>query len=283
MNRAFYVMGKMLTNLYRRPLASLGTFLSLTLLYLLLNLAWTASLSTGAYYARMISQIEVEAFLDDSVPDSTIALFVESLSKLDGVQTVVFVSKDEARARLTSLMGLDLMDGFEENPLPRSLVISFKENYLTSRSLEAFRNQLFNLQGVTEIFYAQRWLEKAEEARRLIGKIVLFLSIVIIIAVILNLIQSVRFSARNDRDEIAQIKLMGGGISLTSLPYVLEGLLLSLLSGIASWMLIHYSLGYVSIREVTIIYPASSEQYLFYLGAAALGLLAGFMGTVWKK
>lgn len=283
MNRAIYVMGRMFTNLYRRPLASLGTFLSLTLLYLLLNLAWTSSLSTGAYYAKMISQIDVEAFLDDSVPDSTVALFVESLSKLDGVQTVVFISKDGARARLTNLMGLDLMDGFEENPLPRSLVMSFKEDYLTSRSLESFRNQLFNLQGVTEIFYAQRWLEKAEEARRLIGRIVLFLSIVIIVAATLNLIQSVRFSARNDQDEIAQIKLMGGGISLTSLPHVLEGLLLSLLSGIASWMLIHYSLRYISIREVTIVYPSSDGQIIFFLGAVAVGLFAGFMGTVWKK
>lgn len=276
-------MGRMFTNLYRRPLASLGTFLSLTLLYLLLNLAWTSSLSTVAYYAKMISRINIEAFLDDSVPDSTVALFVESLSKLDGVQTVVFISKDEARARLTSLMGFDLMDGFEENPLPRSLVVSFKEDYLTSRSLESFRNQLFNLQGVTEIFYAQRWLEKAEEARRLIGRIVLFLSIVIIVAATLNLIQSVRFSARNDQDEIAQIKLMGGGISLTSLPYILEGLLLSLFSGIASWMLIHYSLRYISIREVTIVYPSSDGQIIFYLGAVAVGLLAGFMGTVWKK
>ena len=283
MSRLFFILYRTVENLWHRPLASLGSILALTLLFLLFNLVWVATLSTSNYYAFVISDLDIEAFLDDSVPDSTIFVLVDSLGKLDGIDSVEYISKDEARSRLTDLMGMDLIEGFEANPLPRSLVLSFKENFLTSKELEKFRTELQRMQGITEIFYAQQWLEKAEETRRLITAIVIFLAAIIILTATLNLIQAVRISMRNDWSEILQLRLMGAGETFTSSPYLLEGVVMAAIAAVASWIIIDYSIPYLSIREIALVYPEIEHRILSYFAAAGIGLIAGFIGVRSKK
>ncbi|MCX6826105.1 MAG: permease-like cell division protein FtsX [candidate division Zixibacteria bacterium] len=279
MSRILFSAKKSWLNIFRRPLVAAGTFLSLCLLFILFDLIWTASLSTKHYYDRQISNIDIEIFLDDNLTDSTTVKFRESIGRMDGVEKAEYISRDDARSRLYDLMGIDLLGDLDENPLPRSIIISFKENFLDSRRLQTFKENLQKIKGISQIFYAEHWLEKAELAKSLVAKTIYLLGMVIFLAALLNVIHSIQFSLRMREEEITQLRLLGAGRSVLIFPYIFEGLFYSLLAAAAGWIIIFYGIGYFTFRDVEIIFPSLKEIVYFCLAAGALGLLGGYMGS----
>ena len=196
MSKFGYILRKFFGNILGRPMAALGSILSLFLLFLLFNLVWITSLTVNNYYNKVISDIDIEVFLDDAIPDSTITIIKDAIGSLDGIDSINFISRDEARNKLNDMMGVDLLEGFESNPLPRSMIISFEPNYLNSDNLNMLNRDLQRMAGVTDIYYPSHWLVKAEYTKLIVSEILILLGIVIAVAVILNTIQFIVLSAR---------------------------------------------------------------------------------------
>jgi len=191
MIKIFYLIGKSATNIVARPLSAITSFLSLLLLLLMFDMVWISSLSAERYYERIAADIDMEIFLDDTLADSTVSGVLGTIVEMDGVADARYISKEKARDKLYSLMGADLLDGLEDNPLPRSVIITFENDYRSSANLATLKENLNRIDGVSEIYYPEEWLEKIEMTRGLIFKIVVFLGIVISLAVVLNLLHSI--------------------------------------------------------------------------------------------
>jgi len=279
MSRLLFLIGKAAGNIVTRPLGAISSFLSLLLLFLLFDLVWIGTLTASHYYDQMIANIDMEIFIDDRLPDSTTSVLSAALRRLDGVATVEYVSRDDARARLYDLMGSDLLEGFDENPLPRSLIVTFKPELLNSMWLERFTNNVKRLQGVAEIFYARDWLNKAQTGKMIVGRVLLFLGLVIFLASGLNLIQTVRLSMRARWAELMQLNLLGAGRRFCALPYWLEGVFFAVVSAVAGWCIIMYGSLYLSYGDIIITYPSLIQILYFCLGAGAVGLLGAYVGS----
>jgi cell division transport system permease protein len=279
MSRLIFLIGKAASNIVARPLAAISSFLSLLLLFLLFDLVWIGTLTASHYYDRMIADIDMEIFIDDQLPDSSISILSDAIQRLNGVATVEFVSRDEARARLYDLMGTDLLEGFDENPLPRSLIVTFKPESLNSMQLESFTNNVKRLTGIGEIFYARDWLEKAQMGKMIVSRILLFLGLVILLTSGLNLIQTVRLSMRARWAELLQLNLLGAGRRFRTLPYWLEGVFYAVVSAVAGWCIIMYGSLYLSYGDIIIIYPSLSQILYFCFGAGVIGLLGAYVGS----
>ncbi len=279
MNKLIYLTGKAAGLIFRRPIASLGTLLSLLLLFFLLDLLWVTSLTVGAYYDRQMSEINIEIFLQDSLTDSAAVAITAAIGQMDGVDTVEYISRDEARGRLDNLMGTDLLEGFDANPLPRSIVVTFKENYLDSRKLDEIKNKLQSIPGIAEIFYARSWLERVEMAKLLARRAVLILGAIILLAVFLNLTYSVRLAVRTGEYGIKQLWLMGGGTFFLTFPYVFDAVVYALIAAAGSWLALRYGAGLYSLRNVEILFPSLLNIIYFCLGAVVIGLIGGFIGS----
>jgi len=278
MIRFLYILKKFVLNIWGRPLAVLGSVLSLFLLFLLFSLVWTVSLTVTNFYDRMVSDIDIEIFLDEVIPDSTAGIIRETLGKLEGVERVDYITREAARVRLQDMLGVDLLEGLDENPLPRSVILSFEPNYLNSDNLNRLSSDLYRLQGVDDIFYPSHWLEKAEFTRILISDLLILLGTVIGIAVILYCIHAIILSARTRAEELIQMQLMGGGPVFLSLPYMIEGIFYALVSAAAAWTMTYYAAGYFTFQSIEIFIPTINEIVYFCLGAAAIGMIGGYIG-----
>ncbi len=279
MSRFFFLLRRPLRDIGRRPLAAIGSFLSLLLLFLLFDIVWISSLSSQKYYNRLISGIDIEIFVNDNLPDSVLETMRQSISAFEGVEKVNLISKDDAYLMLNDLMGADLLNGLDSNPLPRSLILTFRDNFLSAAILENYRSRLLEYDGVSNIFYARDWLERAEYAKSMISKFVLFLGIVIFLAVLLNSIHAVRLSAAANQHEIVQLRLLGAGGGFLSFPFVFEGLLYSLIASLAGWGLLFYGADYFAFKNIEIVFPASLEIFYFCLLASLMGLFGGYLGS----
>ena len=278
MSKFGYILRKFFGNIIERPMAGLGSILSLFLLFLLFNLVWITSITINNYYDKIISEIEIEIFLDDMIPDSTITIIRETIGSLDGIEFIDYISRNEASRKLKDMMGVDLLEGFESNPLPRSMIISFEPNFLNSENLNIFSRALHRMAGVTDIYYPSSWLMKAEHTKLIFSEILVLLGIVIAVAVILNIIHFIVLSARTRSEELIQLQLLGAGPAFLALPYIFEGIFYALAASFAGWVAILYAVDLFSFRNVDIILPLSVEQFYFCLAGSLIGLIGGYLG-----
>jgi len=278
MNKIFYLIKKPLANIIGRPLSALTSLLSLLLLMLMFDLVWISSLTVDNYLENITTDIDMEIYLDDSLPDSTVAVVMEAVTAPDGIAKAVYISREDARDKLHSLMGTDLLAGFGENPLPRSIIVTFIPEYLNSSYLAELTSSLERLQGVSEIYYPGDWLEKIEGTHSLLLKIVIFLGIVISLAVVLNLLYTIRLSARSRGQELIQHRLLGAGKIFLSFPYIVEGIIYSLAAAAAGWLIIYYASMRLTFTSIEIVFPARLEIIYFCLTALLVGLAGGYIG-----
>jgi cell division transport system permease protein len=278
MTRLLYIIRKFFLNLANRPLAALGSFLSLLLLFLLFDLIWITSLSVNRFYEGLISRIDIEVFLDNSVPDSTVNVIRDAIAGLDGIESIEYVGRDKARDKLHNLMGVDLLEGLDDNPLPRSLIIAFMPNYLNSRNLNLLNDDLHRLEGVTDIFYPSQWLEKAEFTRGLVSDILVILGCVIAVTVILYMVHNIILSVRTRTEELRQLKLLGAGPVFLVCPYLMEAVAYAVAASAAGWIAIYYGLDLLSFKNIEVILPHKNDIVSFCLIASGAGLLGAYIG-----
>ncbi len=279
MSSLLFLLRKPFRDIGRRPLAALGMLLSLMLLFLLFDIVWISSLSSMRYYDRLISGVDVEIFVKDNLPDSSLEAMRQSVVRFEGVEKVDLISKDDAHVLLNDLMGADLLEGIDSNPLPRSLIVTFRGNFPSVANLENFRKRVLEYSGISDIFYAREWLEQAAYAKSMISRFMLFIGLVIFLAVLLNSIHAVRLSAAAYQQEITQLRLLGASRGFLSFPFIFEGSLYALLAAIAGWALLFYGSGYFAFRNVEIVFPAGLEIFYFCLLTSLIGLFGGYVGS----
>nr|MBN2277506.1 hypothetical protein [candidate division Zixibacteria bacterium] len=278
MSRLFYVIKKAITNIVRRPLSAFTSLLSLLLLFLMLDMVWISALSVNNYLGQLEEKIDMEIFLDDALPDSAAVYVLDAIRNTDGVAALEYVTKENARDRLLAMMGTDLLDGLGENPLPRSVNLTFDHAHLNSNYLEQLEINFRRLQGVAEIFYPRVWLEKIEYTAGLTFRVSIFLSIAISLAVVLNLLHSIRLSVRTRQQELHQMGFLGAGRFFMSFPYLAEGTFYALVAAAAGWLAIFYGKAYLTFQSFEILLPARDEILLFCLVAAFIGTVCGYLG-----
>ena len=149
---------------------SLGSFLVLTIVLVLIDLFWVATLNINHQYEQVLKTVKMEVFISESVPDSLMSVFETAFLRFDGVDTVSFVSKDDAARILENELGPGILGGLDENPLPRSYILHF-DRKLGLESLDRLNDDIRQIQGVGAVEYGRAWIEKFENIGHLLRRI----------------------------------------------------------------------------------------------------------------
>ena len=283
MTRITYIVREMFRNLYRNPGTALGSFLSLTFLFLMFDLFWIATGTSEKFYVDLISQLEMDVFLDEQVPDSTINDLTFEIQGIDGIRTVTFMTKEDAREELSRQIGTDLLVGYDSiNPLPRSYILTFEPEYLNLSAMNEIESRLAALPGVLEIDYSRRWLEKLEETKGILLPIGLALGAIIALTALISSANNIRLMTRARAVGFQQMMLLGAGRLFISLPFLIEGFLMAGLAAAVGWLAIFYGQEQIAFTQFEVVIPTQEEIILFCAGCAFLGLVSGYFG-MWRQ
>jgi cell division transport system permease protein len=266
-------------NLIRYPGTSIGSFLSLALIFMLFDLFWVGARSADKIYSGLMTQVRMESFIDESVPDSTLAQLAGAVSDLHGIAGVQYVSKDDARSELTRMTGTDLLVGYDTlNPLPRSFLITLEPESVNGATMTSIEDSLRDISGIIDVQYSRTWVSKAEAAKSLIWRLGLGLGAIILLTAVIISTNSIRLMTRARGTGIRQLQLLGAGGLFIAMPYLVEGLLIGGLSAVAGWGAIIYGRNHIEITQFEVILPTQEQIILFCCGTALLGLLSGLLG-----
>ncbi len=225
----------------------------------------------GLFRERMA----LEVFIDNSLSSEQIKKLDEKLSSLSGVRKATFVSKDEALKRFKKEFGEDPLAFLGENPLPSSFEIKIQQAEQTPQGVETLAKKIENIEGVEEVVYHGKLFRVVDRYSRIIIFADILLSIIVLLAAILLVANTLRLTVLSQRSTIQIMQLVGATKSFIRRPYIIQGVLQGGIGGAVGSIVV-----WGLVRGVALRFPRFLEVSLpLIILPLFLGLLLGFLGS----
>lgn len=232
---------------------------------------------------NMESQVQINVYLLDKVDREQARDIEKDLKEIEGVESVGFVTKDEAMERFKDRLGdqktlLDALD--ETNPLPDSFEVTVTNPDLVKTAAE----KMEKLDGVECAKYGQDVMEHLFEITRLLRIFGFTLMLVLAFATLFIISNTIRLTVFARRKEIAIMKYVGATDWFIRWPFVMEGMVLGLLGSIIAAMVLRtaYTAMAEKVYDTLAFFPLIPEQpFLTYITIIVVisGMVVGAIGS----
>lgn len=186
---------------------------------------------------------EIHVYLEDDITKEKIDRIGDSIKELDGVETVIFQSKEHALELMKEQWGEEayLLEGLEENPLPNSYIIQLKD----IEYADSIVSNLKGYSGIEEIKYYKDIINKLMTIANFIkigGLVLIAILMLISIFIISN---TIKLTVAARKREINIMKYVGATNGFIRGPFIIEGMLLGLIGSAISILIVNYGYKYL--------------------------------------
>ncbi|TAH74876.1 MAG: FtsX-like permease family protein [Anaerolineaceae bacterium] len=204
------------------------------------------------------------------------------ISNMDGVRSTRIVDEDEAKTRMENILGEEakILELFDDNPFE-----AFVEIRINVNAMDSVIDNVKNTAGIEYVRDNREVLEKIQDITYAL-KILGYLMIAAVgITTLIILSHMIRQGIYNNKDQINTLKLLGSPGAFIGFPYVLTGILLTLLGGIIAALSIALLINgaYDSIGGTIPFLPLPVREELIdkmTLWLPAISLALGFFGSL---
>lgn len=228
----------------------------------------------------------VEVYLLDEATDEQVSDIIDSAEDLNYTDTVEFLDKDDAMAEMQERWGENgyLLEGLQENPLPRSVRITLK-NIEDSQELVDYMS---NFDGIERVKYNQSEINKILKITNSIQVGALVIIIFLIVVSIIVVSNTVKLTVLARGREISIMKYVGATNWFIRGPFLIEGMIIGILAALISSGVICglYSLVTANMSEQMLVLfstglvPVSFMTVNLVIIFLALGVSIGAMGSM---
>jgi len=199
---------------------------TLRLVYVNLNQAIAGWQSQFRMLVVLRPSVDPERALDlkrelSALPGVSGAEYVDSSAALDALSERLAQMKatgGPSRAHLLELVA--------DNPLPSTIRLRVRADYLSPAALSALARRAEAVQGVAEVRYGDAWVARFYSFFRLFKLVAAATSGLLFVAAAFIISSQLRLVLVLRRNEIGLMRLLGAGAAYIGAPYVLEGALL---------------------------------------------------------
>ncbi len=268
------------SGIWRAKLPAAVTVITGFFALVLLGMFSTVSGSFFDLIDEVRSRVELEIYFDDRTSQEDVQKVVESVGAMQGVREVDVVSKDDAARIFEQEFGQDIVRILGVNPLPRSMKVRVEPLYASPDSLQLMVATIETLQKGLDIRYNKMFLQQLEENARLFTWGTAATGILIAIATVILVGYTIRLAIYSRQERIKTMRLVGATNWFISAPYVIEGGVQGLVSGILAALAIYLMFEQGLQRYEPGIYAVLHPSTLtVYPALAGLGFLLGVFGS----
>ena len=128
------IMRRRLVNAY------LSSVVSISLVLLLVGIAAMLLVNAGSVSDYFKENMQVTVMMKDAVSEEDALDYQVRLEKARYIRNTVFVSKEQGRREMADMLGDNFLDVFETSPIPVSIDVTLKADYVSADSLEMVKN-----------------------------------------------------------------------------------------------------------------------------------------------
>lgn len=234
---------------------------------------------------------EIVAYVVDGVTQEEIDALDLQLHTLPNTADIVFVSNEEALELQMEEYGeyawlLEEYRG-ENNMLPHAYRIKVKD----IAKLEETAEQIYSLEGIQEVRVPTEVTHTLLSIRKIVSTCGMVIVAILLVVSLIIIANTIKITVFNRRKEISIMKYVGATDSFIKLPFVVEGLLLGLISALLAYLVVWGGYVYVMNWASTINSAWIQELYRYFIpfetvyrelliGFCAIGVGIGSIGSM---
>lgn len=230
---------------------------------------------------------QISLFLQGKVGDDQARVLAAKIQANEGVAKVSVISRQQALAEFREYSGFGAaLNALEKNPLPVVIQVTPQDTLTEAYQLQ---HLLEVLQYEPEVDFAQldmQWLARLQAIMQMANSVVLILTVLLAIAVLFIIGNTIRAELQTRHDEVVITKLVGGTNAFICLPFLYTGFWYGFISGVVAWCVISLILLMINtpLAQLALLYQSQfqlqfmsfTETILLLTASSALGVIGAF-------
>lgn len=268
--------------LIRRRLAGawLSTVVSISLVLLLVGVAGLLVANARSVSDYFKENMQVSVLMKQEVGDDEAMEYVSDLDAKPFIKSTTFVSREQGAKEMTDLLGEDFLNVFEAAPIPVSVDVTLKADYVSSDSLEVVKNEIMKSPLVDEVVYQQSLVDKLNTNLR---KISMVLGVFIVLLLFISFVlinNTVRLNVFSRRFTIHTMRLVGATKSFIRAPFLVQAVFQGLFSALLATLMLVGILFFVRSEFAQLFEVFRLDMLLIVIGVEILaGVLICVVST----
>ena len=268
--------------LIRRRLAGawLSTVISISLVLLLVGVAGLLVANARSVSDYFKENMQVSVLMKQEVGDDEAREYVSDLDAKPFIKSTTFVSREQGAKEMTDLLGEDFLNVFEAAPIPVSVDVTLKADYVSSDSLEVVKNEIMKSPLVDEVVYQQSLVDKLNTNLR---KISMVLGVFIVLLLFISFVlinNTVRLNVFSRRFTIHTMRLVGATKSFIRAPFLVQAVFQGLFSALLATLMLVGILFFVRSEFAQLFEVFRLDMLLIVIGVEILaGVLICVVST----
>ncbi len=265
-----------LGRLSRQPLSSLLTVVVIALALALPAGLWLFVSNARAATGGVADAVDVTVYLKADVPLAKAQQLASSARERHGVAAVTLTSADEALAEFREFSGFGAaLETLEGNPLPHVLNVRPAAGADGPLEIEAMKRYLAAWPEVELVQVDTEWVQRLGAILDLMRRALAIAALVVGIAVLAVIGNTIRLEVDRRRAEIEVTKLVGGSNAFVRRPFLYTGLFYGLAGALLAWAIVAIAIAVLAAPVGTLAALYGSRFGLSGLALREVGLLLG--------
>lgn len=280
-----YFTREALLNLLRGWKVSLLAILTITVSLFLTGMFLLVSNNLRHVVESWRAESKVVVYVRPEATTETVQELEERLRHSPGTLDITAVDAETAKQRFQGAFPsmADLLEGWGEDPLPRSFELRLEKERLLDAQFGPWLDTLRRDPAVMMVDDDRDWLEQLEAVVLILQGLALLVGGILLATAVFTISSVIRLTAYLYRDEIAVMRLVGATEFFIRGPFYLEGFLQGLCGGLMAVGGLLGAFYLAQSQSSSLLTSVLADQFLPWLhalGLVGMGGVAGLIGAV---
>lgn len=273
-----------LGRLYRMPISTAMTVIVIAIAIALPAVFYVLVDNAQQISKKIVVTNRFSLFMKPVVTNDEASNLANRLLLRPEIASVDFISKQAALDEFRQYSGFaGALELLEFNPLPAVIQLQPDEFVVSPEALKVLIRELEHLPETGFVQFDLDWVKRLQAIMDIAHIGVLILSVLLSIAVIFIISNTIRLELRSRRDEVVVAKLLGATNGFVGRPFFYSGFWYGLFGGLVACAIVLTVLVFISepVRKLSLLYQ--SNYQLVSLGferSAALLVISSLLGVI---
>ena len=265
-------------------LSNIFSLLSTSLIFFILAMVISGWWVSNQIVEAIQGEAEVNVYFREGMDNTDAQKLTEGIKGIVGVREARLVGEDEAYSRMEEILGKEarVLKYFDDNPFS-----PFIEVKINMEEIDPILKELDLMAGIEHVRDNREVLERLRSIAGVLRVLGYLVVTAVGISTMVIISHIIRMGIYDNREQINTLRLMGAPETFISIPFLLEGLLLTLAGGALASALSAFALKYVYAQmagplpfiPLPPLETLTSNLIMLVISlSAALGIAGSFFG-----